>query len=46
VVTENERTEQAAEALKRGDLKKFGELMVASHESLKLVLNAACYIYV
>jgi galactokinase len=46
VVTENKRTEQAAEALKAGDLKKFGELMVASHESLKLVLNATCYIFV
>jgi galactokinase len=41
VVTENKRTEQAAEALQEGDLKKFGELMTASHESLKLVLNGA-----
>ena len=41
VVTENKRTEQAAEALQGGDLKKFGELMTASHESLKLVLNGA-----
>jgi galactokinase len=40
VVTENKRTEQAAEALKKGDLKMFGKLMTASHESLKLVLNA------
>jgi galactokinase len=32
---ENKRTEQAAEALKQGDLKTFGKLMTASHESLK-----------
>jgi galactokinase len=35
VVTENERVKQAAVALKGGELKKFGELMYASHESLK-----------
>jgi galactokinase len=46
VVTENERTKQATEALKSGNLKKFGELMVASHVSLKLVLNIAYYIFV
>jgi galactokinase len=40
-VTENKRTEQAAEALQGGDLKMFGELMTASHDSLKLVLNGA-----
>lgn len=35
VVTENERVKQATIALKSGELKKFGELMYASHESLK-----------
>ncbi|XP_021914614.1 galactokinase-like isoform X2 [Zootermopsis nevadensis] len=42
VVTENKRTEQAAEALKAGDLQKFGELMVASHESLKTDYEVSC----
>jgi galactokinase len=35
VVTENERVIQATTALKAGDLKLFGELMYASHQSLK-----------
>lgn len=35
VVTENERVHQATQALKGGELKKFGELMYASHQSLK-----------
>lgn len=35
VVTENDRVKQATIALKTGDLKKFGELMYASHQSLK-----------
>jgi galactokinase len=35
VVTENERVKQATVALKGGELKKFGELMYASHRSLK-----------
>lgn len=35
VVTENERVKQATKALKAGDLKQFGELMYASHQSLK-----------
>jgi len=35
VVTENERTLRAADALKRGDLIEAGHLMNASHESLK-----------
>lgn len=42
VVTENKRTEQAAEALKQGDLKTFGELMTASHESLKTDYEVSC----
>jgi galactokinase len=35
VVTENERVILATRALKAGNLKQFGELMYASHQSLK-----------
>lgn len=35
VVTENERTLQAAAALRAGDLRRLGELMNASHASLR-----------
>jgi galactokinase len=35
VVSENERVKEAKEVLSSGDLKRFGELMYASHESLK-----------
>ena len=35
VVTENERTLEAAEALRRNDLATFGRLMWQSHESLR-----------
>ncbi|MCX7886469.1 MAG: galactokinase [Verrucomicrobiae bacterium] len=35
VVTENERTLQAAEAMCRGDARLFGQLMNESHESLR-----------
>ncbi len=35
VITENERTQRAVVLLKDGDLSGFGELMVASHESLR-----------
>ena len=35
VITENERTQRAVTLLKNGDLSGFGELMVASHESLR-----------
>jgi galactokinase len=35
VVTENKRVKQAKDALQNGDLKKFGELMYASHQSLQ-----------
>ena len=35
VVGENERTQRAAEALRRGDVIETGRLMSASHESLK-----------
>lgn len=34
-VYENQRTIQAVEALKKGDLTLFGELMIASHTSLR-----------
>lgn len=34
-VTENARTREAAEALKNGDMKGFGRLLNASHDSLK-----------
>ena len=34
-ITENERVKQAKNALQNGELKKFGELMYASHQSLR-----------
>ena len=35
VVTENTRTELAADALAKGDLKRMGQLMAESHQSMK-----------
>ncbi|MDP4262061.1 MAG: galactokinase [Bacteroidota bacterium] len=35
VISENERVKEAREVLSAGNLKRFGELMYASHESLK-----------
>lgn len=35
VITENERTQRAVALLKDGDLSGFGQLMVASHKSLR-----------
>ncbi len=35
VIEENDRVKQAADVLKRGDLKQFGTLMNLSHQSLK-----------
>ena len=35
VITENERTQRAVVLLRKGDLSEFGQLMVASHESLR-----------
>ncbi|UOF91543.1 galactokinase [Fodinisporobacter ferrooxydans] len=35
VVEENARVKQAVGALQAGDLRKFGELMIASHDSLR-----------
>jgi len=35
IVTENQRTLEAVKVLSEGDLERFGELMYASHESLR-----------
>ncbi|PTM59154.1 galactokinase [Desmospora activa] len=35
VITENDRVQQSAEALKRGDVAAFGKWMAASHRSLR-----------
>lgn len=42
VVSENERVQQSAAALRRGDLKRFGELMLASHVSLRDDFEVSC----
>jgi galactokinase len=42
VITENVRVEEAAAALERGDLNTFGELMAASHRSLKEDYEVSC----
>ena len=42
VVTEDERVEQAAEAFRRGDLNQLGELMAASHRSLRDDYEVSC----
>jgi galactokinase len=42
VVGEDERTLQAAQALKRQDLEGFGRLMVASHNSLRDDYEVSC----
>uniref|UniRef100_A0A672M6V8 Galactokinase 1 n=1 Tax=Sinocyclocheilus grahami TaxID=75366 RepID=A0A672M6V8_SINGR len=42
VIEKNERTAQAAEALKRGDYKEFGRLMVESHNSLRDNYEVSC----
>lgn len=42
VVSENRRTEDAAKALKEGNLAKFGALMVESHYSLKQDYEVSC----
>jgi galactokinase len=41
-VTENQRTIQAVEALERGDVQEFGQLMNASHLSLKEDYEVTC----
>ncbi|MBN2355468.1 galactokinase, partial [candidate division KSB1 bacterium] len=42
VVMENERTLDAAESLKKNDLQRFGQLMNASHESLRYDYEVSC----
>jgi len=42
VITENARTGAAVEALEHGDLTRFGKLMYASHESLRLDYEVSC----
>ncbi|XP_022162633.1 galactokinase-like [Myzus persicae] len=42
VITEIERTKTAADVLKRGDYKSFGELMNASHNSLRDDFEVSC----
>jgi galactokinase len=42
VTTENARVRVAAESLQRRDLKKFGELMYKSHESLRDDYEVSC----
>ena len=42
VVTENQRTAEAAKVLVRGDLQRFGKLMNASHLSLKEDYEVSC----
>ncbi len=42
IVTEDERVEKAAASLNRGDLKEFGELMAASHRSLRDDYEVSC----
>jgi len=37
VITENHRCQEAAVALENGDYKKFGQLMIESHNSLRFV---------
>lgn len=42
VIDEIERTVQAAEALRRGEYKEFGRLMVESHNSLRDLYEVSC----
>jgi galactokinase len=42
VITEDARTLEGVEALKAGDLARFGQLMNASHESLKEDYEVSC----
>ncbi len=42
VVTENQRTLEAVEALRRGDVVRFGQLMNASHASLRDDYQVSC----
>ena len=42
VVTENERTFAAAQALEQGDARRFGDLMYASHQSMRDDYEISC----
>jgi galactokinase len=42
LVTERQRVSAAAEAMRRGDTKRFGVLMNASHESLRVDYEVSC----
>jgi len=42
VISENERTLEGAGALERGDMRRFGKLMVRSHESLRSDYEVSC----
>jgi len=42
VVTENERVLDAAETLRTGEMERFGQLMLASHESLREDYEVSC----
>src|ERR1051325_10117242 len=42
VITENARVLAAGDALERGDLREFGKLMAASHESLRDDYEVSC----
>jgi galactokinase len=42
VISENQRVIEAAECLKQGQLSRFGELMIQSHESLKNDYEVSC----
>lgn len=42
IVGENERVLAGSEALQRGDLQRFGELMYASHESSRVNFENSC----
>jgi len=43
VISENQRTLAAAEALQRSDLRAFGQLMLASHASLRDDYQVSCH---
>lgn len=42
VITENDRTEEAAIALSKGDIKRMGELMAESHAQCVMILKSRC----
>ncbi|MDT0678362.1 galactokinase [Autumnicola musiva] len=42
VLNENERVQKASEAMKNGELKKFGELMYQSHKGLQHHYEVSC----